>query len=136
MGTDAAFMQAVWIGMVNVAFTIVAMLTIDKWGRKPLLIVGLCGVAISMTVCAYGFKQATYEIESGDIAEIQIVAPQLAEKLLAVEGKVYYSDVEFKQSNEESEMIDWIQECMKNNYSGLLINAGAYTHTSIAIFAL
>ena len=43
-------------------------------------------------------------------------------------------DVEFKQSNEESEMIDWIQECMKNNYSGLLINAGAYTHTSIAIF--
>ena len=43
-------------------------------------------------------------------------------------------DVEFKQSNEESEIIDWIQSCMKNNYKGLLINAGAYTHTSIAIF--
>ena len=43
-------------------------------------------------------------------------------------------DIEFKQSNEESEMINWIQDCMKNNYSGLLINAGAYTHTSIAIF--
>ena len=40
----------------------------------------------------------------------------------------------FKQSNEESEIINWIQGCMKNNYSGLLINAGAYTHTSIAIF--
>ena len=43
-------------------------------------------------------------------------------------------EVEFKQSNEESDMINWIQSCMKNNYSGLLINAGAYTHTSIAIF--
>ena len=43
-------------------------------------------------------------------------------------------DVEFKQSNEESEIINWIQSCMKNNYKGLLINAGAYTHTSIAIF--
>ena len=43
-------------------------------------------------------------------------------------------EVEFKQSNEESEMINWIQSCMKNNYDGLLINAGAYTHTSIAIF--
>ena len=43
-------------------------------------------------------------------------------------------EVEFKQSNEESEMINWIQSCMKNNYNGLLINAGAYTHTSIAIF--
>ena len=43
-------------------------------------------------------------------------------------------EVEFKQSNEESEMINWIQSCMKNNYNGLLINAGAYPHTSIAIF--
>ena len=43
-------------------------------------------------------------------------------------------EVEFKQSNEESEMINWIQSCMKNNYNGLLINAGANTHTSIAIF--
>ena len=43
-------------------------------------------------------------------------------------------DVEFKQSNEESEIINWIQDCMENNYNGLLINAGAYTHTSIAIF--
>ena len=43
-------------------------------------------------------------------------------------------EVEFKQSNEESDMINWIQSCMKNNYNGLLINAGAYTHTSIAIF--
>ena len=42
--------------------------------------------------------------------------------------------VEFKQSNEESEIINWIQDCMKNSYNGLLINAGAYTHTSIAIF--
>ena len=40
----------------------------------------------------------------------------------------------FKQSNEESEIINWIQDCLNNNYDGLLINAGAYTHTSVAIF--
>ena len=49
-------------------------------------------------------------------------------------AKINKLDVEFKQSNEESEIINWIQSCMKNNYKGLLINAGAYTHTSIAIF--
>ena len=43
-------------------------------------------------------------------------------------------DAEFKQSNEESEIINWIHDCVKNDYKGLLINAGAYTHTSIAIF--
>tara|TARA_Y100000310_G_scaffold60122_1_gene55482 strand:+ start:793 stop:1242 length:450 start_codon:yes stop_codon:yes gene_type:complete len=49
-------------------------------------------------------------------------------------AKINKLDVEFKQSNEESEIINWIQSCMKNNYKGLLINAGAYTHTSVAIF--
>jgi 3-dehydroquinate dehydratase-2 len=49
-------------------------------------------------------------------------------------AKINKIDVEFKQSNEESEIINWIQSCMKNSYKGLLINAGAYTHTSIAIF--
>ena len=43
-------------------------------------------------------------------------------------------NVEFKQSNEESKIISWIQECVeKGKYDGLLINAGGYTHTSIAI---
>ena len=42
-------------------------------------------------------------------------------------------NAEFKQSNKESEIIEWIQSCMNNEYKGLLINAGAYTHTSVAI---
>lgn len=37
-----------------------------------------------------------------------------------------------KQSNHEGVLIDWIQEAMET-YDGLIINAGAYTHTSIAI---
>ena len=49
-------------------------------------------------------------------------------------AKINKIEVEFKQSNEESEIINLIQDCMKSNYDGLLINAGAYTHTSIAIF--
>ena len=49
-------------------------------------------------------------------------------------AKINKIEVDFKQSNEESEIINLIQGCMKNNYDGLLINAGAYTHTSIAIF--
>ena len=52
-------------------------------------------------------------------------------KKFAIINKI---EVEFKQSNEESEIINLIQNCMKSSYDGLLINAGAYTHTSIAIF--
>lgn len=38
----------------------------------------------------------------------------------------------FRQSNIEGELVTWIQEARENAY-GIAINAGAYTHTSIAI---
>ena len=37
IGTDAAFMQAILVGLVNLAFTVLAMLLIDRVGRRPLL---------------------------------------------------------------------------------------------------
>ena len=40
--------------------------------------------------------------------------------------------VECRQSNHEGELIDWIHEA-KGKFDGIIINAGAYTHTSIAI---
>ena len=36
------------------------------------------------------------------------------------------------QSNHEGQIVDWIQEARENG-AGIVINAGAYTHTSIAI---
>lgn len=40
--------------------------------------------------------------------------------------------VDFRQSNHEGELVGWIQEA-RTKSSGILINAGAYTHTSVAI---
>ena len=45
---DASMLQTVAMGLVNVIFTVVAILTVDKWGRKPLLMVGSIGMAIGM----------------------------------------------------------------------------------------
>ena len=42
-------------------------------------------------------------------------------------------DVEFRQSNHEGELVDWIHQAHKENAAGLIINGAAYTHTSIAI---
>lgn len=41
-------------------------------------------------------------------------------------------DVDCRQSNTEGTLVDWIQEAGKD-YDGIIINAGAYTHTSVAI---
>ena len=40
--------------------------------------------------------------------------------------------VEFRQSNSEGELVDWIQGA-RNGYAGLIVNAGAYSHTSVAL---
>ena len=41
-------------------------------------------------------------------------------------------DVEFRQSNSEGQLVDWIHEA-RGKKAGIILNAGAYTHTSIAI---
>ncbi len=41
-------------------------------------------------------------------------------------------NVEFKQSNVEGEIVNFIQEA-REKYQGIIINAGGYTHTSVAI---
>lgn len=45
---DASLLQTIVMGFVNVVFTVVAIFTVDKWGRKPLLITGSIGMAIGM----------------------------------------------------------------------------------------
>lgn len=46
--TDTALLQTVIVGAANVAFTVVAMLTVDRLGRKPLLIAGALIMAVAM----------------------------------------------------------------------------------------
>lgn len=41
-------------------------------------------------------------------------------------------DIDFRQSNHEGILVDWIQEA-RQRAAGIIINAGAYTHTSVAI---
>ena len=54
------------------------------------------------------------------------------EKICLNRSKELKLDLELKQSNVEGEIVNIIQDARKN-YDGIIINAGAYTHTSIAI---
>jgi len=52
-GPEDALKQQLWLGSVNLIFTFVAILTIDKWGRKPLLIVGTIGMILSLSILGF-----------------------------------------------------------------------------------
>ena len=47
-GTNVALLQTVVVGAVNLGFTVVAIWTVDRLGRKPLMIVGAAGMGISL----------------------------------------------------------------------------------------
>ncbi len=95
IGTDAAFTSGVLLSFTTVVFTIVAMFLIDKMGRRPLLLLGIGGIAISLLVCAYGFKQATYQLTASKIEKIEGVT---AAQLQDVVDVTYYNDVDFKNA--------------------------------------
>ena len=98
IGTDAAFSSGVLLSTISVIFTFVAIYLIDRMGRRPLLLIGTAGIAVSLLVCAYGFNEATYQLSKEEINQLEFSDSQ---KLLPFANKLYQSDVEFKNELKE-----------------------------------
>jgi SP family arabinose:H+ symporter-like MFS transporter len=96
IGTNASFIQAILVGLTNLVFTVVAILFIDKLGRKPLLITGVAGIALSMFLLAYGFSSATYTLTDDSIQSLPDALH--TERLENMKNKTYQNDVSFKQA--------------------------------------
>ena len=61
MGMDNPMMITVFMGLINILFTLVAIFTVEKWGRKPLLITGSLGMAAGALGVAVTFGHAGLE---------------------------------------------------------------------------
>ena len=61
MGMENPMVITVFMGVVNILFTLVAIFTVEKWGRKPLLIYGSLGMAIGALGVATTFGHAGLE---------------------------------------------------------------------------
>ena len=93
IGTDAAFSSGVLLSTISVLFTFVAIYLIDRMGRRPLLLVGVAGISVSLLVCAFGFNQATYQLKQNDINQFEF---SNSNNLVSIVDKVYTNDVDFK----------------------------------------
>ncbi|MEM6803186.1 MAG: sugar porter family MFS transporter [Bacteroidota bacterium] len=95
IGTNAAFTQAVLVGIINLVFTLVAMAVIDKLGRRPLLLIGVSGIVISMFFLSYQFGQAGYGLSANSIKGFDT---EIQEKLEPLVGQSFENDVDFKNT--------------------------------------
>ena len=55
------------------------------------------------------------------------------ERLCRATAKQHGLAVEFRQSNHEGEIIDWIHDARAKHAAGVVINPAGYSHTSVAI---
>ena len=53
--TDTSLLQTIIVGAINMLFTVLAIFTVDKFGRKPLMITGALIMAISMVSLGFSF---------------------------------------------------------------------------------
>ena len=129
IGTDAAFMQAVLVGIVNLAFTIVAIVLIDRVGRRPLLGFGLAGIAVCLLTLAYGFGSATYRLTQDAID--MLPAPVERERLAPLIDVGYDSDVAFR----EAVSVQIGADVFRQNESQL-VSAAIATNPALILFGI
>ena len=128
-GTDAAFTQSVWVGLVSIVFTVFAVLLVDRLGRRPLIIWGLVWVALSHAICFYGFSQARYTLTSESIEALPAEVDKVA--LEPMIGKEYKSDIELKNSLNEA-----LGESQASKHSGELLQQSASMNAGLILFGI
>lgn len=130
IGTDAAFMQAILVGLTNLVFTIAAMLLIDRIGRKPLLVIGMSGIATMMLLLAWGFHSATYELSEQDIAAMEIPA-EIQLQAAGLAGITFQNDVQFKNAVQEALGTEAALE-----YQSAFLNAAIDINPALILFGI
>ncbi len=96
IGTDASFVQAILVGLINLVFTVLAISLIDRIGRKKLLVGGLIGITVCMTILSIGFYTATYTLEQDDLTGLPAAVD--ATQLQPLLDQSFQGDVAFKEA--------------------------------------
>ncbi|WP_111977415.1 sugar porter family MFS transporter [Algibacillus agarilyticus] len=96
LGTDSAYTQSVIIGLVSVVATFLALMLIDKLGRRPLMLFGLFAAIVSLLSAAWGFADATYVLTETNLAQLPAaIDTQLLQSLI---GQTFNSDIDYREA--------------------------------------
>ena len=121
-GVGDAFRQAVIVGLVNVVMTVVAIWLIDRLGRKPLLAIGIAGMALSLLTIAWAFNVEPTQALAGAAPTTN---PRLV--LIAIIGFVASFAISLGP-------VMWVllSEIFPNEYRGVAISAAGFWNALVS----
>ena len=117
-------MQTIIIGRVNLSFTILAIYIIDKFGRKPLLLIGTAAMAVCLFTNAWAFHSATYVLTEEAVQELPA---DVGEALVPLIGQTYHS---------QSEFTDTLDQAGAAEHSAALVNPSMNISAQLVLFAI
>lgn len=132
-GTNAAFKQAIIVGLVNLGMTFVAIKWVDRLGRKPLLVLGTAGMTLSLLTCAWAFHNSSYQLTDKSftvLAESKVPA-DVIDDLHKQESTVFTTDKEFL-----AHLDDKLGPERLKPYHESLATAGLNIRASIVLYAI
>ncbi len=132
-GTNAAFKQAVLVGLVNLGMTFVAIRFVDRLGRRPLLAIGATGMAVSLLTCSWAFHDSSYQLTEKSFVVLQDnkVPADLIAELRNSGRSVFRTDKEFMADLEKK----FGAERLKPHHDAL-VTAGLNIRASLVLFAI
>ena len=114
---ESAFMQTVIIGLVNLGFTFAAIYIIDRFGRRPLLLIGTAIMSASLLLNAWAFHNASYQIDEELYAASALETQQMITPILS---DSFASEEAFREGIQAQGVTDNIDQWIQK---GLVIQA-------------
>ena len=132
-GINAAFRQAVLVGLVNLGMTFVAIWLVDRLGRKPLLVIGAAGMAVSLLTCSWAFHASSYQLTEKSFVVLQEskMPGDLITDLRNSEKHAFATDKEFTTDLENRFGTDRLKP-----YHDSLVAAGLNIRASLVLIAI
>ena len=131
IGQDAAFECGLLLSTTNLLFTFVGIVLIDRLGRRPLLLIGIAGIAVSLLLCAFAFNQATYQLTDEGIATLQesgTVGPDDLKELALQANLLFENDVDFKRG-----MKDALGQEVYGNNEGIILEVATQMNAPLVL---
>ncbi|WP_049720966.1 MFS transporter [Gilvimarinus polysaccharolyticus] len=129
LGTSAALFNGVYIGLISVLATALALALIDRLGRRVLIIVGLVVAGVSLLSCAWAFNQATYSLNAG--ALVSLAEHLDVSQLQALAGQTYDSDLSFKAA-----LVEQLGPRVARDNEAVLFQYAANMNATVILFGV